>query len=358
MESLQNICQSQYFTLFLHRYKVNVIMQIFRNAKNYMGNVLGLEAEDKGVYALPVPLSHFFDVRKSLIGGHEFLLLSPTMADVKPELLCKRYYKTMEMSGIPCILVIPTITGVLRRQLIKKKVSFIVPDKQVFIPELGTILSESKLDNGSEKSVFSANTQFLLLFHLLKKDLNGCSYNEIMNATGIIKKNISTAASELANAGICELQSGPGREKMIVFSGDKKDIWSKSLPMMTNPVKRVGYVSAIVPNAEKMPESYEAALSHYTDVVGEEVKAYATYRLSDEAKALNGIIQSEYEDGMARVEFWAYDPVKLSDNGFIDPLSLYLYYRNDDDERIQGELSRLIDRVFSLMFQKNVIQNT
>ena len=214
----------------------------------------------------------------------------------------------------------------------------------MFIPELGTILSESKLDNGSEKSVFSANTQFLLLFHLLKKDLNGCSYNEIMNATGIIKKNISTAASELANAGICELQSGPGREKMIVFSGDKKDIWSKSLPMMTNPVKRVGYVSAIVPNAEKMPESYEAALSHYTDVAGEEVKAYATYRLSDEAKALNGIIQSEYEDGMARVEFWAYDPVKLSDNGFIDPLSLYLYYRNDDDERIQGELSRLIDR--------------
>ena len=79
-------------------------------------------------------------------------------------------------------------------------------------------------------------------------------------------------------------------------------------------------------------------------MVGEEVKAYATYRLSDEAKALNGIIQSEYEDGMARVEFWAYDPVKLSDNGFIDPLSLYLYYRNDDDERIQGELSRLIDR--------------
>ena len=319
-------------------------MQIFRNAKNYMGNVLGLEAEDKGVYALPVPLSHFFDVRKSLIGGHEFLLLSPTMADVKPELLCKRYYKTMEMSGFPCILVIPTITGVLRRQLIKKKVSFIVPDKQVFIPELGTILSESRLDNGSEKSVFSANTQFLLLFHLLKKDLNGCSYNEIMNTTGIIKKNISTAASELANAGICELQSGPGREKMIVFSGDKKDIWSKSLPMMTNPVKRVGYVSAIVPNAEKMPESYEAALSHYTDVVGEEVKAYATYRLSDEAKALNGIIQSEYEDGMARVEFWAYDPVKLSDNGFIDPLSLYLCYRDDDDERIQGELSRLIDR--------------
>lgn len=112
-------------------------MQIFRNAENYMVNILGLEMEDKGVYALPVPVSHFFEVRKDLIGGHEFLLLSPTMEDVKPELLCKRYYKAMEMSGIPCVLVVPTITGVLRRQLIKKKVSFIVPDKQVFIPELG-----------------------------------------------------------------------------------------------------------------------------------------------------------------------------------------------------------------------------
>lgn len=63
-------------------------MQIFRNAENYMVNILGLEMEDKGVYALPVPVSHFFEVRKSLIGGHEFLLLSPTMEDVKPELLC------------------------------------------------------------------------------------------------------------------------------------------------------------------------------------------------------------------------------------------------------------------------------
>lgn len=344
MESSQNICQSQYFTLFLHRYKVNVTMQIFRNTENYMGNILGLEAEDKGVYALPVPMNHFFEVRKSLIEGHEFLLLSPTMEDVKPELLCKRYYKAMEMCGIPCVLVVPTITGVLRRQLIKKKVSFIVPDKQVFIPELGTILSESKLDNGSEKSVFSANTQFLLLFHLLKKDLNGCSYNEIMNATGIIKKNISTAATELANAGVCELQQGSGIEKIIVFSGDKKEVWTKSLPLMTNPIKRIGYVSTIELAVKRLPKSYEEALSHYTDVVGEKIDAYATYRLSEEAKVLNGIIQPEYEDGMVRIEFWAYDPVKLSDNGFIDPLSLYLCYRDDDDERIQGELSRLIDR--------------
>lgn len=319
-------------------------MQIFRNVEDYMGNILGLEFEDKGAYVLPVPLSHFFEVRKSLIGDHEFLLLLPTLEDAKPELLCKRYYKAMESSGSPCILVIPTITGILRRQLIKKKVSFIVPDKQVFIPELGAVLSESKLDSVSEKSVFSANTQFLLLFHLLKKDLNGCSYNEIINATGIIKKNISTAATELANAGICELQQGSGREKIIVFSGDKRVIWTKSLPMMTSPIKRVGYVSAIEANVGKMPKSYEAALSHYTDVVGEEVEAYATYRLSEEAKAFNGIVQPEYEDSMIRIEFWAYDPAKLSDDGFIDPLSLYLCYRDDDDERIQGELSRLIDR--------------
>lgn len=309
-----------------------------------MGNILGLEFEDRGVYALSVPLSHFFKVRKSLIGGKEFLLLSPALEDVKPELLCKRYYKAMELSGIPCILVVPTITGIMRRQLIKKKVSFIVPEKQVFIPELGAILSENKLDSISKKSVFSAYTQFLLLFHLLKKDLNGSSYSEIMNATGIIKKNISTAASELVNVGICELQQGSGREKILVFSGDKKDIWVKSLPMMTSPIKRVGYVYAIESNVGNMPKSYEAALSHYTDVIGEEVEAYATYRLSEEAKALNGIVQPEYEDGMTRIEFWAYDPIKLSDKGFIDPLSLYLCYRNDDDERIQGELSRLIDR--------------
>jgi len=42
------------------------------------------------------------------------------------------------------------------------------------------------------------------------------------------------------------------------------------------------------------------------------------------------------------LEQWGYDPVVLSDNGFIDPLSLYLIYRDYTDERVSYELNQMI----------------
>ena len=45
------------------------------------------------------------------------------------------------------------------------------------------------------------------------------------------------------------------------------------------------------------------------------------------------------------IEVWRYDPDLLAKNGVIDPLSLYLSIRANDDERIQIELKDLMNSI-------------
>jgi len=45
------------------------------------------------------------------------------------------------------------------------------------------------------------------------------------------------------------------------------------------------------------------------------------------------------------IEAWRYNPCLLSNNGFVDKLSLYLSFRNDTDERMQSELEQMINEI-------------
>jgi hypothetical protein len=45
------------------------------------------------------------------------------------------------------------------------------------------------------------------------------------------------------------------------------------------------------------------------------------------------------------LQVWRYDPEKLSADGAVDPLSLYLSLESIDDERISSSLSEMMERV-------------
>jgi hypothetical protein len=42
---------------------------------------------------------------------------------------------------------------------------------------------------------------------------------------------------------------------------------------------------------------------------------------------------------------WKYDPMLLADGGFVDKLSLALCYRDTHDERVQHEITELINNI-------------
>jgi hypothetical protein len=51
------------------------------------------------------------------------------------------------------------------------------------------------------------------------------------------------------------------------------------------------------------------------------------------------------EDADAVIEAWTYNPIRLADAEAVDRLSLYLSLRASDDERVQKELTALLEGV-------------
>ena len=45
------------------------------------------------------------------------------------------------------------------------------------------------------------------------------------------------------------------------------------------------------------------------------------------------------------VEVWEYNPKLLCENNYVDRLSLYLVFKNEQDERIQASLRELLNEV-------------
>jgi hypothetical protein len=51
------------------------------------------------------------------------------------------------------------------------------------------------------------------------------------------------------------------------------------------------------------------------------------------------------EPGTCLVQLWFYDPVLFASNGRVDSFSLYLNLRGEVDERVQGALEEMKEKV-------------
>ena len=311
---------------------------------SYIEKVLGLKFGDKGSVTLPVPYCHYFTSRHCEIDGKDFYLLRSAVADVKRYLLLDRVKKTEAATGVPCILVLDDINNMDRRELIGKRVNFIVPDKQIYIPVLGMFLTETGQSTQARKSeTFSPAAQLILLYHLQRESLEGLKMSDVSERLGYPLKTISLAVSELKDAGVCSIKSCDGRTRQIVFNYSGQDLWNHAVNRLTSPIQKAGYISKDR-IADTYPVSGEPALAHYTDVGGTSMRCVAIERRSQIGKALAAkLTDSEFENCI-RVELWKYNPDTLAADGYVGPLSLTLCYKDDDDERVQGQLERLIER--------------
>lgn len=46
---------------------------------------------------------------------------------------------------------------------------------------------------------------------------------------------------------------------------------------------------------------------------------------------------------LVKLELWKYDPKKFARNGMVDPVSLYMTFVDNMDERIEGALEELLE---------------
>lgn len=263
------------------------------------------------------------------------LLIAGNENEFTPDQLSKHRDITTQQLNVPIVFVFNRIASYNRKRYIDRKINFIVPNNQLFIPELMMDFRKTNEFVVIQPKEVSPMAQLVLLYHLQKEDLSGKTIKHIAEIFGSSYLKMNRAINNLKSLELCNLQGG--KEKVIQFDTKKRTVWLKALPFLINPIKKTLYTNSIL----NQTMCGINALAHYTMLNDERRKYYAITEV--EFKKLS--VVSDKNFGENKIELWKYDPNILAINGFIDRLSLYLQFKEDEDERIEMALETLIEQV-------------
>jgi hypothetical protein len=293
---------------------------------------------------LPLFLSRAFELRQLRLFGDSFLIATPT-ADDQPGLrqLVRQREALSDKLGSTVVLVLPQIKSYERKRLIEKRVPFIVPGRQLFLPMLLIDLRERFPTQARPKSI-SWVAQVLQIRQLVMQDMEECPLSHIAKLLGYTPMAISQAVDELVALQLCD-RVRAGRAKLLQFPLPPRELWRAAAPRMRSPVKK-SLLARRLMNGRTPPRfAGMTALAEYTDLVQSGIETFALSEDGMRNALADGTVESceLEEDAVAVVESWAYMPELTSRGPSVDPLSLYLCYREDRDERIQLALEQLLE---------------
>ncbi len=265
-----------------------------------------------------------------------------------PEKIEKQLQQISMNNEMKVVYVCNTITGYDRKRLIERKLSFIVPRKQMFLPFLGIDLKELFNKKIHQIEKWSFPTQYLLIYLLTHNEIDEINPTKAAAVTGYTKMTMSRTFSELQIAEVGK-HFIRGKERFIQIGEDKGAVWETAIPYLRTPVSK----KIIAKNPqneiffEKCKVAGESALAHYTMINAPKTPVYAIHKNDLGKRGAHSINAIPYpESDSIELELWNYPLILNDPNQAVDRYSLYLSLIENVDDRIQQELKTLMGGTF------------
>ena len=303
--------------------------------KAVFGNNVTLEKID---VSLPLYLKSLYDMYDLYIFDERLVLMRVKGDCANVANLRKHIAAVENICGTMAVISLDYITPVMRKRLVNEKIQFIVPQKQIFLPYCGIVLSEQYPNKIEKPKYFSAKTQMLFAALCYNKELVNYTYAEIAEKLNTNSMAISRAVKELDMLGLVSTEpKGTAKRIHPVASGG--DLFERGKQYLITPVSKRILVKT--DDVRGLCYAGTSALAMQT-MLNDGGNIYA----ADKSKGkLYTSYPEEYmgDSDISMVELWKYDPMVFSENGVVDFISLYASLQNNDDERIQSALGKLED---------------
>lgn len=292
--------------------------------------------------SLPFYITHEYEFWKGRLVDRDLVFAKKLTADhFTPDQYKKQLALLEGHFNSPVVFVLADMEAYQRNRLIQKQVSFAIAGKQLFVPALFIDIKEYNL-KVQKKEYLQPAAQCLVLYHLQRGSLNQYKYKQLADVLKYPYLTITRAVENIRSLDLCYVEGT--KEKEIFFEADKTELWEKALPYMTNPaVKKVFSNGKVV--EELFFRSNMNALAYYTDLNDEDQIYFAVhqdvYRILEKEKKIQDLNERE---GKYCIEQWRYNPEVLTDSNYVDPLSVYLQFRDSTDERVQLALKTIIQQ--------------
>ena len=323
---------------------------LIKNFKSYIYENISIKTDVKILEEknqLPLAIRESYEIFSCYILNEKLLLLVPLYyKDLTPAKLGKHIDFLYKKFNNICVFLDKTISTYNRQRYIQRKIPFVIPGNQMYLPMFGM-----DLRNYYKKVILNKNKKMnpsaqIVILHILYADNdNNLGVNLLAEKLGYSSMSITRAFDEIESLGLAETEIS-GRKRFLKYYVDKKRLWEKAKLKMKSPVKIRKYIEKLPPQLKTL-KSGLTALSEYTMLSENATEVYA-FSQSDWKKA-----ESEYslkvipfaEKECCEIEIWYYDPKKLTTGGKVDALSLYLELCDYSDERIKSALEELMETV-------------
>jgi DNA-binding MarR family transcriptional regulator len=296
---------------------------------------------------LPQYLSQQYSLKKIFIDNRCFLgVLLKEGAKFQPSVFEKHMRKILadvsqEVEGY--CLIARDLPSYIRQRLVERHISFVVPGRQLYWPELG-LLVQSRKNKIAPVPVakVSPATQAVLICALVGTMPSPSTPKTLAEKLGYSTMTMSRALDEIEANKLGRVER-EARERLLDFPQSRRDLWEQSLPYLRSPVRETIHLKEDHLPINLRLKAGQTALAAMSMLVPPKEPVYALGR-EGWKKIANKVEEIPVEDvGTCRLQLWRYDPWLFATEGRVDCFSLYLSMKDERDERIESALQEMME---------------
>jgi len=325
------------------------MLDIANRCKRYLLDTLGINAnfsKHTKTSSLPFFLQDAYDFLKlSLHQVNYIVLITKNDEEPTPASIRKHIDIVEKTLNGKAIFLQTQISSFNRRRLIEHKVPFIIPENQMYLPDMAIDLREYFIKKRSKAAAFGPSTQAVVLYALTQNIPEAITPKELTEKLGYSKMTMSRSIDEIEAAELAQVVV-KGKNRLVRFEKNRRYLWNKALPYLKTPVKERVWVKS-VNNKLNMFEAGMTALARYSmmTVPKQPVYAIRDQKWKDLKQNYSLEISKFQDEAEGELEIWRYDPQLFAKDKTVDSFSLYLSLRYLKDERIESALEVMMEKI-------------
>ena len=315
--------------------------------KKYIQNVLGISSDIfpfNNTENFPIIIQQQYSFYELAINKNRFVLMSDCQKQsLTPSEIQKHIFVVQRCTGLNVVYVTTAMPAWQRKRLISKNIQFIVPNKQLYLPCVGIVLSETNetFHGVQQLSVCAQEILLLLLNGVIKSPM---LQSDLFSIFPYSRQTFSIALRELETLSFVT-KTNQWKTKILHFPQADKQFFDQAISYLENPVKRKTGIEKSDSICTRMSESGITLLSQLTSITPPEQEEWAI-SLANFNKIKSELRLVPIEDSPIILQLWTRAPL-LPLCQQVDNVSLYLTLKDHSDERIQMALDELKENFYA-----------
>ena len=308
-----------------------------------------------GAPSLPSFLSRMYSLFEGRVARRRCIFLTTVDNTATPSDIAKHVALIRPAVDTIVVFVAPWLSAHNRSRLIERGVPFVVPGKQLYIPDLAMDLRERfRTPKLRSTAGLSPAAQAVLFHRLLRLDETATTPSLVAAQLHYSAMSIGRAFDDLVGAGLAQTERH-GRERRIRFQTEGRQLFDAAHDLLRSPVRTEKFIRDVHATLP-LKRAGESALAELTDLSPPPLPALAI--AATDWKSLvqtHEFVDTDRERASHIVETWSYDPAaclprrpwircRSTPSSTITAMSVYPWRRNDCWTECRGNWNRQVSR--------------